>query len=490
MKLKGRNEMSLNQIEPHIFIIFGATGNLASRKLFPAIYEISSKEELKSKSIILGVARKDMDENSYRMLTHDMLKSAGLSIDDKDYSPWCDACLFYYSISQGRLEDYEGLAEKIKSIEKKNSMPGNRIFNMALPPSVFPKAIVGLSKAGLNHSPGWTRLVVEKPFGYDFESAKELNNLIHKYFDESQIYRIDHFLGKETVQNLMVFRFANAFFEHLWSREHIESVEITVAEKVGIEGRANYYDKIGALRDMVQNHLTQLLTMVAMEIPVAFEANSIRNEKVKVLQQIAPITSEDVVFGQYIKGKIDNKEVPGYRDEEGTSPDSDTETFIALKMEIANWRWKGVPFYLQTGKRMTERLTEIVIRFHCAPISIFKPYEKTCALEPNVLAITIQPDEGFDLKFQVKSLGQPITLTSQKLKFRYSEAFGSLPDAYETLLLDVIIGDPTLFVRYDEVEAAWTIYDQLLSKKILIHTYKAGSRGPNETKQLFSSGLL
>jgi glucose-6-phosphate 1-dehydrogenase len=305
--------MTLNQIEPHIFIIFGATGNLASRKLFPAIYKISAKEELKGKSIILGVARKNMDENSYRMLTYDMLKSAGLSIDDKDYSLWCDACLFYHSIGQGELEDYERLDEKIKTIERKNMMPGNRVFNMALPPNIFPKAIVGLSKAGLNHSPGWTRLVVEKPFGYDFESAKELYNLIHKYFDESQIYRIDHFLGKETVQNLLVFRFANAFFEHLWSREHIESVKITVAEKVGIEGRANYYEKIGALRDMVQNHLTQLLTMVAMEIPVALEANSIRNEKVKVLQQITPVTPEDVVLGQYTKGKIDNKEVPGYK---------------------------------------------------------------------------------------------------------------------------------------------------------------------------------
>jgi glucose-6-phosphate 1-dehydrogenase len=303
---------------------------------------------------------------------------------------------------------------------------------------------------------------------------------MHRYFDESQIYRIDHFLGKETVQNLLVFRFANVFFEHLWNRDHIERVEITVAEKVGIEGRANYYDQTGALRDMVQNHLTQLLTLIAMEAPVAFEADSIRNEKAKILRQVAPIHPEDIIFGQYTPGPVDGKDVVGYREEVGVAPDSNTETFVALKLEIANWRWKGVPIFLRTGKRMPERLTQIAIHFHCAPVSIFKPFESTCPLEPNVLTITLQPDEGFDLKFQVKSVGQPVTLTSQRLHFKYSEAFGRLPDAYENLLLDVIIGDQTLFVRYDEVEGAWKNFDLLLQNGIPVKPYPAGTWGPSE----------
>jgi len=478
--------MATRQIEPHIFIVFGATGNLTRRKLFPALYRLSAKGKTKGKSIILGVARRNLNDHSFRVLARDMLESKGLSVHDEVYSNWCNSCLFYHSIGQGSIEEYKDLAGRIETLEREYKLPGNRVFDMALPPSVFPKAIVGLGEARLNESPGWTRLVVEKPFGRDHASAKELNSLVHKYFDESPIYRIDHFLGKETVQNLLVFRFANTLFEPLWNREHIESVEITVAEKVGIEGRSGYYEQTGALRDMVQNHLTQLLTLVAMEVPAAFEADEIRNEKVKILRQIAPIQPDSVVFGQYARGEIDRKQVVGYMEEEGVSRNSETETFVALKLEIANWRWSGVPFYLRTGKRMPQRLTQIVIRFHCAPVSIFQPFESTCALEPNVLTITIQPDEGFDLQFQVKSIGQPITLTTQRLHFRYSEAFGPLPDAYENLLLDVITGDQTLFVRYDEVECAWQLYDLLLHRDFPVHLYPAGTWGPSEAGRLFS----
>lgn len=476
--------MSQSQIEAHTFIIFGATGNLTRRKLFPALYHLSTKGALEGKSIILGVARRKLNDQSFRVLAQNMLEATGLLEKEAIYNRWCESCLYYQSIGQGNKVDYIKLSERIESIEQEYHLPGNRVFNMAIPPKILPKAIMRLGEAGLNRSPGWTRVVIEKPFGRDLISARELNNIIHKYFDETQIYRIDHFLGKETVQNLLVLRFANAFFEHLWQREHIESVEITVAENLGIEERANYYEQTGALRDMVQNHLTQLLTLVAMEIPVSFEAEGIRNEKVKVLRQIAPLNPKNVVFGQYGRGTIEGKDVVGYREESDVSSTSNTETFVALKLEIANWRWKGVPFYIRTGKRMLKKLTQIVINFHCAPISIFQPFESKCALEPNALIITLQPDEGFDLKFQVKAVGSPITLTTQRLHFRYSEVFGRLPNAYETLLLSVIMGDQTLSVRYDEVESAWKLFNPLLEKDITIYTYPAGTWGPSESSQL------
>ncbi|MCK4953599.1 glucose-6-phosphate dehydrogenase, partial [Candidatus Bathyarchaeota archaeon] len=267
--------MSPKQIKPHLFVILGATGNLTRRKLFPAVYSLSAKGMLKGESKILGVSRKNMSDRDFRILARGMLKSAALTVEDEIYSSWCDDCLFYHPLSQGNVEDYQNLATRIEKLERGYNLPGNRVFYMALPPSVFLKSVVGLGEADLNRSAGWTRLVVEKPFGENLASAQELINIVHRYFDESQIYRIDHFMGKETVQNLLVFRFGNTFFEHLWSREHIESVEITVAEKVGVEGRSNYYEQTGALRDMVQNHLTQLLTLVALEVPVAFEAEAI-----------------------------------------------------------------------------------------------------------------------------------------------------------------------------------------------------------------------
>jgi glucose-6-phosphate 1-dehydrogenase len=476
-------------IEKHIFVVFGATSNLTSKKLFPALYHLSTKGELRDKSTILGVSRgKQIDDLSYRMKARDMLETSGLSVNETNriYPVWCDECLFYQSIDQGKPENYQELSEKINSLERKKNLPENRIFYLALPPSVFTRAIAGLGESGLNQSSGWTRLVIEKPFGKDLKSAQNLNKLIHSYFDESQIYRIDHYLGKETVQNLLVFRFANAFFERLWNRDNIESVHITVAEDEGIEQR-KYYDQAGALRDMIENHLTQVMTLIAMEIPAAFKADKIRDEKVKVLQQVSPIKKENIILGQYTKGKINDKEVPAYTEEQFVDHNSRTETFVDLRLEIANWRWKGVPFYLCTGKRLPDRHTRIMVKFQCAPVSLFNPFRPECNLEQNELIIRLQPDEGFDLKFLVKNVGKSMNLSKQTLQFRYSEALKSLPDAYETLLLEVIRGDQTLFVRSDEVEEAWKIYTPLFDMDLPVYNYSAGSWGPKETDNIFAN---
>ncbi len=477
--------MPLSAFEPHLFVIFGARGDLAHRKLLPALFHLSAKGTFGDRQIVLGIdTDEDLDDTGYRTWVREKLAEAGLPVDDGAISGWCDRCLHYHGVNAGKGVNYRALADRIEALEKEHGLTGNRVFYLALPPEVVTATVAGLGENGLNRSPGWTRLVMEKPFGRDLASARELNREIHRHFDESQIYRTDHFLGKETVQNLLVFRFANAFFEHLWNREHVDCVQITVAESLGVERRAAYYEQSGALRDMVQNHLTQLMTLVAMEAPTAFEAGAIRAEKIKILHQIPPLRPENVVLGQYTGGKIDGRDVAGYTKEPGIAAKSGTETFAALKLGIANWRWEGVPFYLRTGKRLPLRCTQIIIHYHCAPVSIFHPFEATCGVNPNILVITLQPNEGFDLNFQVKSPGQPLALTTQALHFRYAEAFGPLPDAYETLILDVTAGDQTLFVCDAEVEKAWQLYDGLLGRKLPVYPYPAGTWGPAEIARL------
>ena len=409
-------------VESHLFVIIGGTGDLTQRKLLPALYHLSTQGYLQDRCGMLGVARRgDFDDDSYRQWARQALADAGIEVDDTA-SAWCCERLHFHRLGRGDPDEYNALAQRIAAIEREHGLPGNRVFNLAIPPIAFPATITGLARAGLKESQGWTRIVVEKPFGSDLTSAQELNALIHQHFDESQTYRIDHYLGKDTVQNLLSFRFSNAIFESLWNRDRVESVQITVAEDIGIEGRGSFYDRVGALRDIVQNHLVQLLCVTAMELPPALEASFVRDEKATVLRSIPPLKPENIVFGQYAEGSLAGRTLPGYREEEGIPKDSRTETFVAIRLHIDNWRWQGVPFYLRTGKRLPGRATYIAVNFRCPVLACFEPF--SCDIQCNRMVITLQPDEGFDLYFNVKAPRQPFRLEQERLRFRYTEAFG------------------------------------------------------------------
>ena len=469
--------------EPAILVIMGATGDLMRRKVLPALYRLAAQGAMNERNRILGSARRaDLDDQGFRALVRQDLADGGAGGEPLDR--WCRDSLFFQSIGKGGPEDFLTLGRRIEAIEREQDLPGNRLFYLALPPEAVAGTVGGLGRAGLNRSGGWTRLVIEKPFGRDLASAEALNGLVHQDFEESQIYRIDHYLGKETVQNLLVFRFSNPVFENLWNRDRVESVQITVAEQVGIEGRAGYYAQAGALRDIVQNHLTQLMALIAMEVPGAFDADDIRNEKVKVLRAIPPIGADAVVLGQYARGDVDGLQAPGFLEEPGIAAGSRVETFAALRLEVANWRWQGVPFYLRTGKRLPRRVTQIVITFRCPPVAIFG---SAAQVHANALSIMIQPDEGFDLSFEVKAPGMPVNLQTQRLHFRYAEAFAPLADAYETLLVDVLQGDQTLFVRADEVEASWRLYTPILNSPPPAQAYPAGTWGPSTADALLAA---
>lgn len=476
--------MSDQAVEPHLFIILGATGDLTRRKLLPALFHLRTYGELeKHNTLIVGAAQPEMSEEAFRLWAYEGLNKSGAR-NAPDLRKWCEEYLHYQTVRQGGLEDYEALAAYIRRLETARNLPANRIFYLALPPGAVPPTVEQLDRVGLLKSHGWIRVVFEKPFGHDFRSARALNTLLHCYLDESQIYRIDHYLGKETVQNLLAFRFANPIFESLWNRDSVENVQITVAEDIGVEHRGAYYQAAGALRDMVQNHLTQLVTVVAMEVPVSFDAAAIQAEKLKVLHSIAPIDPNTTVFGQYNAWEIAGQTIPGYREEKGVPPDSTTDTFVALKIEIHNWRWRGVPFYLRTGKRLPRKITQIAVTFQVAPIQVFRSLEPG-SLDPNKLVITLQPNEGFSLGFSVKTPGRPFSFSNRALQFDYKQAFGGeLPEAYETLLLDVMIGDQTLFVTAEFTETAWRLYDPLLAARYDPHPYTAGTWGPREADEL------
>ena len=475
--------------EPSTLVVFGATGDLARRKILPALWRLFARGATGAGCAVVGTSRDaSVDDARFREVAVESVLKAHKTADAAAVRAWADRWLYFHAADK----DLAPLRARVEEVEQALGLPGNRSFYLSLPPAAFPKTVDQLGGCGLTAGPGWKRLVVEKPFGRDLASARELNAIVHRHFDESQVYRIDHYLGKETVQNLLVFRFANAMFESVWDRDHVESVMITVAEELGVEERAGYYETAGALRDMVQSHLTQLMTLVAMEVPPAMDADSIRSEKLKVLRSVRPLAPTDAVLGQYEPGEVNGADAPGYRAEPGVSPDSRTETFAALTLHLENWRWQGVPFHLRTGKRMPRRLTEIEIKFRRAPVWMFRrgalaPEGPGTELHRNTLLVTLQPNEGFSLYFDVKAPGDPFRIRRLPLHFTYAEEFGdSLPEAYETLVRDVLAGDQTLFVHAAEVEASWALYAPLLDGRRAVYPYRAGSWGPDEAAHVSS----
>ncbi|MGQ0537798.1 MAG: glucose-6-phosphate dehydrogenase [Gemmatimonadaceae bacterium] len=472
--------MPLSDSDAATFVIFGATGDLAKRKILPALWKLWADGAIPASTAVLGVGRDQaLTDAAFRTQAREAVIQAGGGAGVAAH--WAKSCIFYQPAASGG--DYPALGLRIAALERERGIPGNRVLYLSLPPSVFAGTVQALGEHGLARSNGWTRLIVEKPFGRDLASARTLNTLLHRHFDESQVYRIDHYLGKETVQNLLVFRFANAIFEPLWNRQQVERVDILVAESIGVGTRAGYYEQAGALRDMVQNHVTQLFALIAMEVPGATDAASIRTEKVKALVAARDIGPADAVFGQYTAGMIDGERVRGYREEADVARDSQTETFTAMRLEVDNWRWQGVPFLLRSGKRLAERKTEIAIRFRRPPVRLFTTLGAGPAC--NLLRLRLQPNEGFALHIDVKSPGDELTTANQALHFEYGEAFGALPEAYETLIQNIFEGDQTLFVHADEVETAWAMYEPLLeARERKVHPYRAGTWGPDQARQL------
>jgi glucose-6-phosphate 1-dehydrogenase len=476
-------------------VIFGASGDLTKRKLIPALHNLGRSKLLPEEFAVAGFARREMSTEEFRGQTVKDLEQYATGPVDASFRDWFSERLHYVQGDLQDAESYKRLRQELERIDREHGTRRCYFFYLATAPEYFSEIVRQLGAAGLaaEGNGTWRRVIIEKPFGRDLASACSLNQEIRKVLDESQIYRIDHYLGKETVQNILVFRFSNSIFEPIWNRRYIDHVQITVAESLGIEQRGGYYDEAGALRDMVPNHIFQLITLTAMEPPISFEADAVRDEQTKILRAIQPLGSEEVlnrsVRGQYGEGPVDGERVSGYRSEPGIAPDSGTETFVALSLNIDNWRWAGVPFYLRTGKRLAERVTEMAIQFKRAPFVLFRetPVER---LTPNRLLIRIAPDEGISLSFDAKVPGPLLSLGTVNMDFRYKDYFGGTPSTgYERLLYDCMMADATLFQRSDMIEAGWRVVQPILDMwKALpprnFPNYQAGSWGPKEADDL------
>ncbi|MFP5343145.1 MAG: glucose-6-phosphate dehydrogenase [Candidatus Limnocylindria bacterium] len=483
--------------DPFVLVLFGATGDLAHRKVVPAMYHLWRTNLLPHEFILLSIGRRDYDDDAFRADVRASLEqfSRVLPIDEQAWAFFSER-IRYHRLDFGDASAFDGLAAHLDDLDEQHGTRGDRLFYLATQPSQFAEIVAQLGRVGLDHEHhdgGWRRVVIEKPFGRDLDSARRLNREVGKVFRESQVYRIDHYLGKETVRNLLVFRFGNGIFEPLWNRRYVDHVQITVAESIGIETRGSFYEETGASRDFLQNHLLQLVSLIAMEPPATFEANALRDEKVKVLRAIGthpPDPATDVVRGQYGPGWVAANPVPGYRQEAEVDPESETETFVAARLSIDDWRWSGVPFYVRTGKRLPKRATEIAIQYRAVPHRLFQG--ATADPEANLLAIRIQPDEGIMLRFGAKVPGLGLDVRSVTMDFSYGSSFNvDSPDAYETLILDALQGDASLFTRADEVEEAWSIVDPIVNAWAAMPipafpNYDAGSWGPAEADELLA----
>lgn len=479
--------------EPCTLVIFGATGDLTHRKLIPALYNLAAEGALPPSVSIIGFARREKTSEQFRAELEEAARKYSRTPLDEELWKSFASSVFYHRSPFDDAEGYRTLAAEMDRLDKERGTAGNRLYYLAVAPDQFPVILRHLRESGLSRAAegSWARVIVEKPFGKDLKTAQALNGLVSEVFPERDTYRIDHYLGKETAQNIMVMRFANSIFESIWDNSHVAHVQITAAEPLGVEGRAGYYDTSGAMRDMVQNHLLQLLTLTAMEPPTSLSADAVRDEKVKVLRSLRPLRGDDVfrhvVRAQYAAGLINGQPVPGYREAEGVPKDSVTETYVALQVNIDNWRWAGVPFFIRTAKRMPKGGTEIAVTFKSVPRVLFNRTGE--GLDENVLVIRIQPDEGVSLRMSAKMPGSSLRIEPVKMDFHYGTSFGKpTPEAYERLLLDAMAGDATLFARRDEVEEAWAFVDGIeeawKTRRDDLAFYEAGSWGPSEAAEL------
>jgi len=473
--------------EPTVFVIYGATGDLCQRKLLPAIYNLAVRGLLPNRFAVIGYARSEMDNEAFRDFARAAVeKFSRTPVDDHLWQAFSET--LHYQSGAFDEEGFRVLGDRLEAIDAAHGTGGNRVYYLSTPASFFPVIVQAMGATRLNRPPGFARVVIEKPFGHDLESARELADVVHRSFRENQIYRIDHYLGKETVQNIFAFRFANAIFEPVWNNTHVDHVQITVGESIGVEHRAAFYEETGVVRDIVQNHLLQVFALVAMEPPAAFDADPIRDEKAKLLRATKPMSLENAVRGQYGDGYVAGEEVVAYLDEPNVPPDSNTPTYIAAKLEIGNWRWAGTPFYIRAGKRLAKRVTEVAVQFKRPPHLPF-PTDAVEQLEANALVLRIQPDEGISLRFGAKAPTPTLALRTVNMDFLYGSSFlAEVPEAYETLILDAMRGDGTLFTRQDSVERSWEIVDPLLGqwRKGTPQVYPSGSWGPDLSDELLA----